>query len=41
VAKAYPDTLVGGDAFDTLNDNAGDDIVDNKFVFIADWIDGA
>jgi hypothetical protein len=35
------DTLVGQDAFDILDDNNGLDIVDNKFVFFADWIDAA
>ena len=36
-----PDTLVGSDAFDLLNDNAGSDLVDNTFEFVADWIDAA
>jgi hypothetical protein len=33
------DTPVGNDAFDILDDNGGLDVVDNKFVFIAAWID--
>ena len=36
-----PDTLVGSDAFDILDDNAGSDLVDGAFVFAADWIDAA
>ena len=36
-----PDTLVGSDAFDILDDNAGSDLVDNTFEFVADWIDAA
>ena len=36
-----PDTLVGNDAFDILNDNAGSDLVDNTFAFVAGWIDAA
>ena len=34
-----PDTLVGNDSFDVLDDNMGEDVVDNTFVFTADWID--
>ena len=36
-----PDTLVGSDAFDTINDMAGSDLVDGAFVFAAEWSDAA
>ena len=32
------DTLAGGQGFDTLEDNGGTDLVDEQFVFFADWI---
>ncbi len=36
-----PDTLVGQDGFDILEDNGGTDIIDNNFIFFAEWINAA
>ena len=36
--RGSPNTLVGSDAFDTIDDNAGSDLVDHTFEFVADWI---